>query len=154
MQYESYIHDYGGLCIARFHCCMAGFDILQTFPSNKTYCCHCPSLRMQCNFPEEASFIWWSIPDKAIHNIPAMYPHHEVDSRMSEGVSELTVTNALFLEERYRCIVFFPNGSSIDSNYKSYPPPHSKCSTPSCPACTEQQTDTSTHLWRLTCIER
>ena len=135
---------------------MAGFGIQQSFPKNDTYCCRSPSLSMECKFPPGVSYVWWSIPDKRITNIPDMYLDHTVDhSKMSEGVSKLTVSDVSSLESRYGCIVFFPNGSSIKYNDKSHPPQHGKCATPTCPACTSRQDIYRKHTsdMHLMCIE-
>ena len=132
---------------------MAGFGIRQSFPKNDTYCCHCPSLSMECKFPPGVSIVWWSIPDKRITNIPVMQLDHMIDnSKISEGVSKLTVADVSSLEARYGCIVFFPNGSSIEYDDKSHPPQRGKCTTPTCPACTSRQDIESTHLWHMMCI--
>ena len=133
---------------------VAGFGNRQSFPKNDTYCCHCPSLSMECKFPPGVRFVLWSIPDKGITNIPATQPDHMIDnSRMSEGLSQLTVTNVSSLEARYDCIVFFPNGSSIEYDGKPNPPQRSKCATPTCLVCTSRQDIQSTHLWHMMCIE-
>ena len=126
---------------------MAGFGIQQSFPRNGTYCCHSPSLSLKCEFPPGVSLVLWSIPDKRITNIPATYLDHMIDnSKMSEGFSELTVSDVSSLEARYGCIVYFPNGSSIDYDKKSHPPQHGKCATPTCPACTSRQDNYRKHI--------
>ena len=140
MQYDHYTIIVLSVLLIFIVLRMAGFGIQQSFPKNDTYCCHCPSLSMECIFPPGVSFVWWSIPGKRITNIPAMYLDHVVDnSKMSEGFSELTVSDVSSLEARYGCIVFFPNGSSIAYDEKSHPPPRGKCATPTCPACTSRQ---------------
>lgn len=111
------------MAVILFSCHVAAnYGIRQSFPENDTYCCHCPSLRLTCNFPLGVSVVWWSIPDRGITNIPAMYPNHMVDnSRMNDGTSVLHVTEASSLETRYGCLVFFPNGSSIDYADRYHP---------------------------------
>ena len=154
MQYESYTIIVFTVLLIFIVLRVAGFGIQQSFPKNATYCCHCPSLSLKCEFPPGVSLVLWSIPDKRITNIPAMYLDHTIDnSKMSEGFSELTVSDVSSLEARYGCIVFFPNGNSIEYDDKSHPPPRGKCATPTCPACTSRQDIESTHLWHMMCIE-
>ena len=150
MQYDHYTIIVFSVLLIFIVVCMAGFGILQSFPKNTTYCCHCPSLSLKCEFPPGVSLVLWSIPDKRITNIPAMYPDHKIDnSKMSEGFSELTVADVSSLEARYGCIVIFPNGSSIAYDDKSNPPQQGKCTTPTSPACTSRQDIESTHLWHM-----
>ena len=153
MQYDHYTIIVFSVLLIFIVVCMAGFGIQQSFPKNDTYCCHHPSLSMECKFPSGIFAVWWSIPDKRITNIPAMYPDHKIDnSKMSQGFSQLTVTNVSSLEARYGCIVFFPNGSSIKYDDKSHPPHRGKCATPTCSACTSRPDIESTHLWHMMCI--
>lgn len=91
--------------------CFAGIQIEQVYPQNSSYSCPGgPSLILECRFPAGAD-VSWSCTGVTV--IPDSYPGHLIDNSMiHSGVSYLHVTNSSALKDMYRCIVFYPNGST------------------------------------------
>ena len=105
-------------------CCgiAAASVIQQMFPSDTSYCCPCPSIRLNCTFSPGAGNVVWSFP--GLYSIPNGYQGHTIDNTMiNSGVSYLDVQISESLKGSYRCIAFYSNGDPQQSQLFTSPTP-------------------------------
>ena len=100
----------------------AGIQMEQLYPQNSSYSCPGgPSLILECRFPTGADVSWSCT---GVTAIPDGYPGHLINNSMiHSGVSYLYVINSSALKDMYRCIVFYPNGTTqqLPRNTSSVP---------------------------------
>lgn len=97
--------------------------IQHVYPETEDYRCHCPSIRLNCTFPEGALVASWYVFANGTQENCNGYPQHEVET--SSGGLLLVVNNTRQLDQEsniYSCTAVYSDGSTAESNTMVLPP--------------------------------
>ena len=92
------------------------------FPKDDRYSCYSsPSIRLGCTFSEDPLTAFWTFPANGVaEEVRADTLGHAYS--MSEGVLILEVSEKNYSKSIYRCVAFYSDGETIDSEPFLRPP--------------------------------
>ena len=85
------------------------------FPENVDYCCHCPNIKLKCNFSESPLIASWAVVNgKDNELVTPSTPGHTVDtSEIQSGTLYLEVNSTVYSEgNSYSCTAVYPDGET------------------------------------------
>lgn len=91
------------------------------FPRDHNYSCYSPSIKLNCTFLENPLNAYWTyLANGVAEEVRSVTPGHSYS--MPNGVLLLTVNEARYSKDMYRCVAFYHDGETVDS--EPFPFPH------------------------------
>lgn len=92
----------------------AANEVMQTFPKNDSYCCHCPNIALKCTFSEVPLIAFWTMNGDEVR-VTDNTPGHIVNAVNGSLILEVIRSN-YSRNNRYLC-----NAEYINETVKSDP---------------------------------
>ena len=99
-------------------------DIQQMYPSNPSYCCHCPNIELRCKFSENPISAYWSVIDNGNPvDVTDSTTGHTLDtSEMHSGTLRLEVNDTKYSRNKmYTCTALYVGeGLEIETSHQPF----------------------------------